>query len=301
MKFLISTVIPVKDRERTIERAINSVLSQQGNFEIEIIVVDDASTDNTVFKVRELIQKHTMVHLIQNEQSVGGAAARNIGAKQATGSYIAFLDSDDEWLENHLQKKIELIITSSNAKGAFGAFNIVSGTRLRVLSFPEFERVSVGSYIFERGGDARTSTFIFQRDAFMQVMFDDDLGKHQDWDLAIRFDKVFKLVFDNEQNVNMHVDGSNRMSNKNNYSASNYFLNKHSDILTSQALYNFKLNIYFNAFRTEGDSDNFRQGMSELEQLGKELDVKHTRKYKLLRNPLSKMLLPFMFYLYGKL
>lgn len=294
MKIIV--VIPAKNRENTIERAINSVFLQKGYFNIEIIVVDDASTDDTVLKVHELMQKHSDIFLIQNKQSVGGAAARNIGAKQAVGDYIAFLDSDDEWLENHLQKKIELIKTS-NAEGAFGAFNIVRGTKLRVLNFAQFKNMDMAAYIFEKGGDARTSTFVFQKDAFMQVMFDDDLGKHQDWDLAIRFDKKFKMVFDDQRNVNMYVDGGNRMSNKNNYNASEYFLNKHKEGLSNQALYNFKLNICFNAFRTEGNSNNFKKGMNDLKALGMKSDVVHRKKYKLLSNPFYRVLLPLAFYL----
>lgn len=293
----ITVVIPAKNRENTIERAINSVLLQKGDWDMEIIVVDDASTDSSVFKVQELIQQHSEISLIQNEQSVGGAAARNIGAKQATGDYIAFLDSDDEWLENHLQKKIELIKVS-NAGGAFGAFNIISGTKLRALNFTAFKGINMGSYIFEKGGDARTSTFVFQKDDFMEVMFDDDLGKHQDWDLAIRFDKKFRMIFDDERNVNMYVDGGNRMSNKNNYNASEYFLNKHKGGLSNQALYNFKLNICFNAFKTEGNSDNFRKIYRELKILGRESNVVHKRKYKLLSNPFLRTLLPSIFYLY---
>lgn len=292
----ITVVIPVKNRENTIERAIKSVFAQKGNFSLEIIVVDDASTDNSVFKVQELIEQHPEISLIQNEQSVGGAAARNIGAKQGTGSYIAFLDSDDEWLENHLQKKIELI-ASNNAGGAFGAFNIMNGIKLRALNFAEFKEVNIGSYIFEKGGDARTSTFVFKKDAFMQIMFDDDLGKHQDWDLAIRFDQKFRMVFDNERNVNMYVDGGNRMSSKNNYNASDYFLNKHKEGLSNQALYNFKLNICFNAYRTEGNSDNYKKAMNDLKVLGMKPDVEHRRKYKILRNPFYRTLLPLMFYL----
>lgn len=292
----VTVIIPAKNRENTIERAINSVLLQKGDWDIELIVIDDASTDHTILKVKELIQQHSEISLIQNKQSVGGAAARNIGARQATGDYIAFLDSDDEWLENHLQKKIELIKVS-NAAGAFGAFNIVRGTQLKTLNFAVFQNMDMASYIFEKGGDARTSTFVFQKDAFMQVMFDEDLGKHQDWDLAIRFDKKFKMVFDDQRNVNMYVDGGNRMSNKNNYSASDYFLSKHKTDLSNQALYNFKLNICFNAFRTEGNSNNFKQGMKDLRVLETQPDVVRRKKHKLLSNPFYRALLPLAFYL----
>lgn len=293
---MISIIIPVKDRENVIGRAIDSVLNQKIKYGFEIIVVDDASIDNTVHNIIEFKNKHKEISLIKNKVSMGGAVARNIGAKQAKGNYIAFLDSDDEWLEDHLQSKIELII-AHNVQGAFGAFNIIRNKKIKELDFAEFKGNDIFHYILLEGGDARTSTFVFQRDAFMKIMFDDNLGKHQDWDLAIRFDKKFNMVFDTEKKVNMYVDGENRMSNKNNYAASTYFLTKHKSYFTNQALYNFKLNICLNAYRTEGVSDNFKKLMDELKHIGENSDVIHKRNYKLLNNSFSRMLLPFVFYL----
>lgn len=297
MSEIISVIIPVKNRQHVIERAINSVLSQNINLDIEVIVVDDASTDNTIGIVKALAFKNSKIQLIKNKESVGGAVARNIGAKQAQGEYIAFLDSDDEWLEQHLKTKINLIV-SQNVDGVFGAFFTSNTKKVKQMNFPKYENVSLATYIFEKGGDARTSTFVFRRDAFMNVMFDDKLGKHQDWDIAIRFAQKFKFAFDYNYNVIMYVDGFNRMSNKNNYEASSYFLKKHKNIIANQALFNFKMNICFNAYRTEGNSQNYKVLMGELKELLEvNKDVKPNRKYKLLRNLLTRRLLPLIFLL----
>jgi|GEM_PF-1398652 len=296
----VSIVIPAKNREQTIERAIESVLSQKGDFVLEIIVVDDASTDKSKEIVVNLQSKYQNLFLIENSESVGGAVARNIGAKIATGKYIAFLDSDDEWLENHLREKIGLIY-SNGAQGCFGAFHIIRNNKIMPMIFPEFKGVSISKYIFENGGDARTSTFVFKRDAFMKIMFDNELGKHQDWDIAIRFDIEFSMVFDTKKNVNVYVDGGNRMSNKNNYNASNYFQEKHKNILTSQSLYIFKLNLCFNAFRTEGNSKNFKSEMKELRKFAEKEDVHHKLKFTLLNNVFLRALLPIMFYVQQKI
>ena len=92
---LISVVIPAHDRERTIARAISGVLAQTyGN--IEIVVVDDASADGTAAKVEAL--GHPKVRLVRHDRNRGAAAARNSGVAAARGVWIAFQDSDDDWL-----------------------------------------------------------------------------------------------------------------------------------------------------------------------------------------------------------
>lgn len=295
----VSVVIPVKNREKVIERAVKSVLNQNGGFNLEIIIVDDNSIDNTVLKIKSLSNKYKQIILIENNESVGGAAARNIGAKRSKGKYLAFLDSDDEWLINHLQNKVRLM-KLNNAQGALGAFNSIYGKKIIYSHLLDLYDKDIATYIFENGGDARTSTFVFEKDAFMQVMFDDDLGKHQDWDLAMRFDNIFKIVFDTDVNVSLYVDGDNRMSHKNNYTASNYFLKKHRKNLSNQAVYNFKLNICYNALKTESASENFKSLLLELDELGAESNVVHKRKYKIIKNPILRTLLPMGIYFRSK-
>ena len=92
----ISVVIPAYNAEKFIERALNSVLKQ--SFEpFEIIVVDDGSQDSTA----EKIKKFSNVIII-SQINKGEGSARNAGIKAAKGDYVAFLDSDDEWLGDHL-------------------------------------------------------------------------------------------------------------------------------------------------------------------------------------------------------
>jgi glycosyltransferase involved in cell wall biosynthesis len=96
---MFSVIIPVYNGEQTIERAIDSVLSQSyTNF--EIIVVDDASTDKT----REVLENKysSNIWLIQKVVNSGGSVARNSGMDVATGNYIAFLDADDAWHKDKL-------------------------------------------------------------------------------------------------------------------------------------------------------------------------------------------------------
>lgn len=99
---LINVIIPTYNGEKTIKRAIESVLNQNGNWNIEILVCDDCSTDRTL----EIAESYPNVKVFVNPYHTGGPnKGRNIGIKNATGDYIAFLDQDDEWLPNKLEKQ----------------------------------------------------------------------------------------------------------------------------------------------------------------------------------------------------
>ncbi len=104
---LVSAIIPTHNRSKLLQRAINSVLSQTyKNF--EIIIIDDGSNDNTQNICQKFIDENENIRYIRNENSAGGAEARNIGMRQAKGEIITFLDDDDEWLPQKLEKQIEI-------------------------------------------------------------------------------------------------------------------------------------------------------------------------------------------------
>jgi glycosyltransferase involved in cell wall biosynthesis len=103
----VSVVIPVYNRADLIGRAVESVLSQ-GVDELELLVVDDGSTDETPETVRTLSQQDARVQLLQQENG-GSGAARHTGLQAARGEFVAFLDSDDYWLPGYLSKQLELL------------------------------------------------------------------------------------------------------------------------------------------------------------------------------------------------
>lgn len=99
----VSVVIPTYNSEQYIKHAIDSALLQ--NVEKEIIVVDDASTDNTRELLNCYIQNNNIIY-IRNKENLGVAESRNIGIRLAKGDYIAFLDADDWWDKNKLEQQI---------------------------------------------------------------------------------------------------------------------------------------------------------------------------------------------------
>ncbi|MCC5631837.1 glycosyltransferase family 2 protein [Nostoc sphaeroides CHAB 2801] len=104
----VSVIIPTCNRKHYLERAINSVLNQTYT-DYELIVVDDASTDGTATFIAEKYPGVCCVSLANNS---GAGGARNEGIRLARGSFIAFLDSDDEWLPKYLETQIKYIESS---------------------------------------------------------------------------------------------------------------------------------------------------------------------------------------------
>ena len=101
--FSVTAIIPTFRSEKVVIRAIESVLSQSSPVD-EIIVVDDASDDQTVQVVREFATNHPQIRLIVNNRNLGPGQTRNAAWNIATSEYLAFLDADDTWHP----KKIEL-------------------------------------------------------------------------------------------------------------------------------------------------------------------------------------------------
>jgi glycosyltransferase involved in cell wall biosynthesis len=104
----LSVIIPTYNSERTIERAINSVLNQKGInelFKVELLICDDHSTDNTI----KIVSKYPCKFFQNNYNSGGPNWGRNKGIKESTGDYIAFLDHDDEWLPDKLINQLNEI------------------------------------------------------------------------------------------------------------------------------------------------------------------------------------------------
>ena len=105
---LISVIIPTYNRADLLPRAVRSACEQTYT-NLEILIVDDASSDNTEEVAKKLEQEDTRVRYIKREENGGGSAARNTGIKQSEGKYIALLDSDDEWFNEKIEKQLELL------------------------------------------------------------------------------------------------------------------------------------------------------------------------------------------------
>lgn len=129
----ISVIIPTWNREKTLRKAIQSVLNQTIH-PLEILVCDDGSTDNTFKVIKSL--NNSKVKWIAEKHSGLPAVVRNRGIKESKGEWIAFLDSDDEWHPEKIEKQLAFIKKTGYLAICSNAYNINSkGERKKYLNY----------------------------------------------------------------------------------------------------------------------------------------------------------------------
>lgn len=124
MEFLVSVVVPVYNGGRFIEKAIKSALQQTEV--VEVIVVDDGSTDKTLEVVEQLQLQDSRIQIWhhKNRKNRGRSASRNLGIKNATANYIAFLDADDFYLENRFKNDKCVFQENIEVDGVYNAIGV---------------------------------------------------------------------------------------------------------------------------------------------------------------------------------
>jgi len=127
---IVSVIIPVYNRSSTITRSVESALAQTFQA-LEVIVVDDGSSDATRDRV-ESIQDERL-RLIRHESNRGAAAARNTGMQASQAKYIAWLDSDDEWLPEKLQTQLDVLQHAApDVRACYSAHERIEQGRMRI-------------------------------------------------------------------------------------------------------------------------------------------------------------------------
>ncbi len=189
----VSVVIPVMNGEKVIDRALDSVFAQTFvNF--EIIVVDDGSTDQTAKLVSQRVDNR--LTLLKHADNQGAAAARNTAIAAARGIWIAFLDSDDTWRKDKLERQIEALEKADPGTMACATgYYFHKNGRQHAFSFKsspkEFRReIDFGCTI------SPGSTLVVRRQVFGEIgMFDDAFRRLEDWDWLLRYVNRYDLIF----------------------------------------------------------------------------------------------------------
>ncbi len=195
----VSAVIPTYNRSDLLLNALESIQLQSYR-PIEIVVVDDGSTDDTISVVRKWAKQHndskTFVvrWVIQSNQ--GANAARNRGVEEAHGEFIAFLDSDDQWLSKKLEKQSAIFQSNTDFGGVYcGMCNVdlVTGEKetLSPRAYPDGDLLR---QLLIHDVTEATSTWIVRKECFENVgNFDISLPARQDWDMWIRLSEKYKI------------------------------------------------------------------------------------------------------------
>lgn len=202
-KTKVSVVIPTYNRENTIIRAVNSVLNQ--TFEdFELLIIDDGSTDQTKDMITEI--EDTRVKYIKLPLNRGASFARNSGIRAAKGEYIAFQDSDDEWLPNKLELQVKAMEAESNEVGLIYTKFYYDREDGRFEWPPEIapEYMKSGNVFpyMLKYNPVGGPTMMIRKECFQRVgLFNTELRSMEDYELALRIAKVYKLLLINKNLV----------------------------------------------------------------------------------------------------
>jgi len=232
---LVSVVIPTRNRIDLLVRSIHSVINQTFT-DWEIIVVDDASTDATESIMSE--KKSNQIHYFRLNQKSGGAVARNFGINNSNGELVAFLDDDDEWMPEKLQKQIDCMTQDKQLGICYtGRETIRKGNLIfgigKNYSFKYPPKENQFKAIMSDNFIGITSSVMIPRTILKEINgFDESLPCLQDYDLYIRIMKKWNAAGINEPLVLYHLNGNIKhvsLTRKEIEFASGYILKKYEN------------------------------------------------------------------------
>lgn len=260
----VSVILPTYNRACLLGRAMKSILAQTYS-NLELLIIDDASTDNTESVVKGF--QDNRVRYIRHMRRQGGAAARNTGINASSGELIAFQDSDDEWLLEKLEKQVGKLQRNSSIGVVFCGFAKWNG---KVTAYVPQKSINIidgdiSSQIL-KGNFVGTPTMLIRREVLKRSgLFDRNLPRLQDWELVIRLAGICRFCFINEPLV-MVYETHERISNNQQalVIAMEYILSKHNDkfLLHHSAMSDnlYKLGILFSE---KGDIQHSRSSLTQ--------------------------------------
>jgi glycosyltransferase involved in cell wall biosynthesis len=187
--FLITVIIPTYNRDDTIKRAIDSVLNQTYK-NLELIIVDDGSTDNTKDVIKKYLKDKRIRYFYK--QNKGVSSARNLGIKKANGEYIAFLDSDDEFEKNKLKVQLEKMIKFNIF---FSICNSLEIKNNKIKRFLKYKKSFLFDKLFFIKNNIPISASLFMLKRNISIFFNEKLPIANDRDFLMRYLKENKVLF----------------------------------------------------------------------------------------------------------
>jgi glycosyltransferase involved in cell wall biosynthesis len=184
----VSVIIPCYNSGKTIKNCISSVLNQTYPIH-EIIVIDDGSTDNSFEIVSKIQMENNFEKFISFKQkNAGPSKARNVGIMNSTGDFIAFLDSDDEWINDKIEHQITAFEKNTTV-GIIGTNYVVKGNTLN-NTLQEHQIIPFKKLLFKNY--FVTSSVMVKRTVMIQHLFDTKKKFVEDYDAWLR------IVYENE-------------------------------------------------------------------------------------------------------
>ena len=202
---LISVIIPTYNRAHLIKRSVDSVLNQTYK-NLELIIVDDGSTDNTK-EIIDSINDDRIVYVKQENQ--GACAARNKGIDLAKGKYIAFQDSDDVWLLDKLEKQINALKKNNTdvvCSKMFVYGNLLKRKIPRNIKEGFFKKDTLPLGV-------SNGALLGKKEIFLENKFDTTIPRLQDFEIALRIKEKHSIYFMDDALINYYIQKDSISSN----------------------------------------------------------------------------------------
>lgn len=204
---LVSVIIPTYNGARTLPRAIESVLNQTHS-NLELIVVDDGSDDNTAELLVKEKKKDRRIKYIRFSENNGVAVARNSAIKESCGDYIAFLDSDDQWLPDKIKLSLEVFENNSDSNIGLvytNGWKIENGQKRNVFKVTKSSCSVYGDEQRKKNifsteiASPWPSFWVLPKDVVSKVgFFDEAMRNWEDVDFFVRVAKNYDIYFLNK-------------------------------------------------------------------------------------------------------
>lgn len=208
----VSVIIPTRNRSALLKRALISVLTQTLE-DLECLVVDDASKDGTREVVAGFEDKRLLY--LHHDTSRHASASRNTGIASAKGNFIAFLDDDDEWLPEKLEKQVSLLSKLSPRVGLVYCWMDYVAHGKTVRKYRPLLKGDIFKETLDKQPIGNSSTLLVRRNVIHHVgMFDETLPRGNDGDFIRRVCRRYLVDFVPEVLVHVHVGHGGRISGK---------------------------------------------------------------------------------------
>jgi glycosyltransferase involved in cell wall biosynthesis len=207
----VSVIIPTHNRIRSLESAVNSVLSQTFQ-DFELIIVDDASSDDTNNYLQKLAVADARITFISNTEPQGGSQSRNLGIYSSHGEWLAFLDDDDVWLPEKLEKQLNALAAVPESVACSTDYRVNFPLMIKkIVNTPSAVTMQTLLKANVLGG---ASVCICRADLLKSIGgFDGKLKSAQDWDVWVRLREIGVIISVPEVLVEYFVHFNRRISN----------------------------------------------------------------------------------------
>lgn len=276
---IVSVVIPSRNRPQLVSKAVRSALAQTVKL-IEVIVIVDGPDASTVKELQQIEDPRLIViELLANK---GPAGARNAGVKAAKGTWIAFLDDDDEWLPEKIERQLEVAhqspyadpIVSCRFFALTGSGKLIWPKRLPIPSEPISEYLYVRKSLFRGETAICTPTILAKKELLEQTPFNEDLRIHEDWDwlLKVSMNERVGIEFVPEPMaiINLTFTPNRKsLSNINNWQYSLEWIRSVRHLVTARAYSSFITTVVSSQAAIQGNWQCFLPLLTEAVTVGK--------------------------------